>query len=281
MKILARGICLLLVGAAVSRGQTVTYPLVETSTVFDGDSFGNAEITLADGRVYFTVDTPTATDGQFIYWLGTAPTTKNWQVSLDVHLATAASLGVASEQSVYASLIVYRTGDSLTYTGNQPDFHGSYASVARNAALTPNDILVGSNYRPGVSVFGANVASASTDVSLRVGFNGSTKGMTVFYDANGATGGYSFTSLNASVDTDAPATTWLMGPNDTFSFAILLQTTGVPVDFGALYVENFRTSGLSAIPEPSAGAALAGLGMLGLAFWRRSVRQRLIASRHP
>ncbi len=38
------------------------------------------------------------------------------------------------------------------------------------------------------------------------------------------------------------------------------------VTVGSAYADNFS---VSAIPEPSTYAAFAGLGALGLAFWRR------------
>ena len=65
---------------------------------------------------------------------------------------------------------------------------------------------------------------------------------------------------------------WGLAGDDTRpAFVIMLVgvSHNLEIGSGAMTFDNFQYTGLSAIPEPSTYAALAGLGALGLAIWRR------------
>jgi len=77
-----------------------------------------------------------------------------------------------------------------------------------------------------------------------------------------------------------------MGPTDTFTLALVgnsLDDGGVvgfgpTISAGALTLDNFYGTGLTAVPEPSTYAAICGALALGLATWTRQ-RRKAEASR--
>jgi len=100
----------------------------------------------------------------------------------------------------------------------------------------------------------------STDVFLRLTWDAGTQALNSFYSLDGS----SYTALA----TFSPTTQWTAGAaTGGFNFEIFGNSNlAGAISAGSVYADNFA---VSAIPEPSTYAAVAGLGALGLAFWRR------------
>ena len=113
-----------------------------------------------------------------------------------------------------------------------------------------------------------NVGTAdSTDVHLRLAWDAGTQALNSYYSLDGS----NYTSLA----TYSPITEWTAGAaTGGFNFEVFGNSNiAGAISAGSIYADNFS---VSAIPEPSTYAAFAGLGALGLAFWRR--RQARVAA---
>lgn len=111
-----------------------------------------------------------------------------------------------------------------------------------------------------------NMATADkTDVTLRLSWDATAQTLGAAYSLDGS----SFTS----VATFLPVSEWdnsTNGVTNGFNFGVFGNSnTASAISIGSVYADNFS---VSAIPEPSTYAALAGLGALGLALWRRRAK---------
>ncbi len=99
-----------------------------------------------------------------------------------------------------------------------------------------------------------------TNVHLRLSWDAGTQVLNSSYSFDGG----SYTTLA----TYNPVAQWTAGAaTGGFNFEIFGNSNmAAAISTGSVYADNFS---VSAIPEPSTYAALAGLGALGLAFWRR------------
>lgn len=258
---------LVLLVASGLRAQTVTDDFSTAANWSAASSFGGGALAITGGRANYTATSPTDYDWSIMTWTGgTYSYTSNWQVQVDVH-AGAAGVLTTGNQYFYGSLTVFRTGDTLNGNDDPPAANLLSADILRNGGTESQFQtgwgLVGDNYYEA-----GNVNNSSTDAALRVAFDSVTKTLTTYFDANGATGGYSWTSLS-SIDVDG-AQNWNMTGTSTFSLALASysgdDTTGPAIGAGGVYFDNFS---VTAIPEPSTYAAFAGLGALGLVLWRR------------
>lgn len=120
----------------------------------------------------------------------------------------------------------------------------------------------GYNFRTEGSSFTPVTAATAdfTDVHLRLAWDAGTQVLNSYYSFDGS----SYTSLA----TFNPVSQWTAGAaTGGFNFEIFGNSNmAAAISVGAVYADNFS---VSAIPEPSTYAAFAGLGALGLAFWRR------------
>jgi hypothetical protein len=106
------------------------------------------------------------------------------------------------------------------------------------------------------------------DVLLRMTFDPSTKGLAFNYSFNSGT---SFTA-GATFDLDGTHAGLVAPYQDGIALQLVTANsaaTGLAIGAGQMSFDNFS---VTAIPEPSTYAALAGLGALGLALWRRQRR---------
>lgn len=107
-----------------------------------------------------------------------------------------------------------------------------------------------------------NVTTAdSTDVRLRLSWDAGTQALTSSYSFDS---GATYTSIAAS----SPISNWTAGTATSgFFFEAFGNSNAIPaITSGTIFADNFS---VSAIPEPSTYAAMAGAATLGLAFWRR------------
>jgi hypothetical protein len=113
----------------------------------------------------------------------------------------------------------------------------------------------------GTGFSAASVATGDVnDVFLRLAWDAGAQTLNSFYSFDGS----SYTALS----TFNPGSQWTAGSAaNGFYFEVLGNSNlAGAISGGSMYADNFA---VSAIPEPSTYAALAGLGALGLAFWRR------------
>jgi hypothetical protein len=100
----------------------------------------------------------------------------------------------------------------------------------------------------------------ATDVNLRLAWNAGTQMLNSYYSFDG-------TNYN-SLATFTPVSQWTGGAAASgFFFEVFGNSNAAgAISAGSAFADSFA---VSAIPEPSTYAALAGLGALGLAIWRR------------
>ena len=151
------------------------------------------------------------------------------------------------------------TGSEFATVGIQVfNDNNSYSALMLSATSSGNFIRSEGNGFTAV-----NTATAdNTDVTLRLTWDATAQTLGAAYSLDGS----SFTS----VATFLPVSQWDNSTNGVangFNFGVFGNSnTTAAISVGSVYADNFA---VSAIPEPSTYAALAGLGALGLAFWRR------------
>jgi hypothetical protein len=251
-----------------------------SSTVALGNS---AAISVSGGVANYTVATPTAQDFAYVAYTGAVGSyTSNWSVRVDVNYAAGSSIFTPSTaQFVNLGLMVVPTGVTPVITGGGPTFNGFAveSNLYSNAANAYNRDIRTAVFSPGNALdaetryaqqFGG---FSTTQTAVQISFDATTKTLMGHYDANGATGGYSFSSMT---DLTANAGGWGMTDASTFSLYVMGASgndagglTGVTIGTGLATLDNLTGTGLTAIPEPSSYAAMAGALALGLVVWRR------------
>lgn len=150
-------------------------------------------------------------------------------------------------------------GDYATIGFQVENDNANYSALMLSSTGTGNFIRA-----EGIGFTAVNTATAdNTDVTLRLTWDAGAQTLAAAYSLDGT----SFTS----VATFLPLTQWdnTGGGNvsNGFNFEVFGNSNiAGAISAGSVYADNFA---VSAIPEPSTYAAFAGLGALGLAFWRR------------
>ena len=158
------------------------------------------------------------------------------------------------------------TGSEFATVGIQVfNDNNSYSALMLSSTSTGNWLRAEGNGFTAV-----NTATAdNTDVTLRLSWDAGAQSLAAAYSLDGS----SFTS----VATFLPVSQWDNSTNGVangFNFGVFGNSnTTAAISVGNVYADNFS---VSAIPEPSTYAAFAGLGAIGLAFWRR--RQKAAAA---
>ncbi len=166
----------------------------------------------------------------------------NWNTSTSVLLNAAAKRSFGLEFNQSTGGVVVRHGGG-TYSGT----YDTGALVSVSIFLNDHDTNTLDYLMPGTST----VATLNANSAV-VFLNGTLVG--------DATSGFVMSTVTGSGNTTGDATLGRLGFN---------SNTTQTVDF---LIDNLYVTDVSAIPEPSAYAALAGVGGLGLAFWRRRRR---------
>lgn len=260
----------LAVALDVSAQVTVTDNFGTASNWTAASSFGNSSLAISGGRVNYTSSGGSGTDsGSYITWTGgTYSYSTSWEMQVDVH-ARAASLGSPFDY-FYGSLTAYRTGHSFFQVNgsDQPIYTSMSADIIRpgesSNGFQLSYSLSGNDWFELPDNGGLGVSNGTTDGALRVTFDASTKVMTAWFDANGATGGYSWTSA-ASIDIDG-AQNFGMTSSDTFTLALAVSSGADVFVGGDIYFDNFS---VTAIPEPSTYAVWLGVAAIGGVMGRR------------
>ncbi len=183
------------------------------------------------------------------------PFTSSWSA-----VVSATNLVTPGAGYTYQGLETY----TLTSTNGNNAYYGMYLSTFNGGAQLAAEWGI---WNAGTGDFDRQRTVVSTldttDVLLRLDYNGDTKVMSAGYSFNGST----FFNVG-SFDLDG-AQAGLEAPNlnglGLQLIAVLNQGAG-PVAAGELHFDNLA---VSAVPEPSTYAALAGLAALGLVWWRR------------
>jgi PEP-CTERM motif len=114
-----------------------------------------------------------------------------------------------------------------------------------------------------------------TDVLVRMSHNSTTKDITLAYSLDSGATYLDTTTFNPNLTGGGvSAGNWYAAPTDGYSFRILgRNSVDTPIAGDLMYADDFSVvagaTAMTAIPEPSTYAGLAGLGALGLVLWRR------------
>jgi hypothetical protein len=184
------------------------------------------------------------------------PYTSSWMAQVD---ATAVTSGVSTGY-LNAGLLLY----SMTPTVNNATYAlylAGGATGTKNVVLQIDTLNAGGTYD---TTHASSVTSDTTDVTLRLSYDGTTHLLTPSYSLDGAT------YINFSSYDLAGAYGGTTIPPNYNGFGLQLYGGAAngagPVTSGTITFDNLS---VSSIPEPSTYAALAGLAALGLVVLRR------------
>ena len=177
----------------------------------------------------------------------------DWQVQVDF------TLGLASQVE---SQVTMWTLYASALTANPPNDYLK-AELNQNYMQTGYRILNSTLYKDNSTVASENLGSltAGSAIALQIAYSATGKTLTLGYDADAGTGGYSFTTLHT-----ADINTWALNATDDFGFRIQASNTvnggtSAAITSGETFADNFSLT-TAAIPEPAAAGVL--LGALGL-----------------
>jgi len=205
------------------------------STKWTADVADGGTLTETNSRVEYTAPAGSSERFAFRPWnLNKASYDTDWEVTLDVRNTLAFNSGVQKEGSV--GLLVYPTATPPT-------------------SDTPKALSLGlfSDWQDGFSTKGfivycddsdeeAIADSTSTSGAVRIVFNSRTKILYTYYDADGATNGYTWTPLGTlGVGGAGGAFTenWGMSGAATFEVAVFGSSEGIAITSGQATADNF------------------------------------------
>lgn len=269
-----------------------------TDNFSSSSNWGSANYNLGSSSGTIAIDTVTNQRVNFSASMGandflqaampfsyTAPTGSDWSVSLAVTNLFASS--ASANQSVQVGLFVSNT-TGLSWSSTPPITH-DYVKLVLAADSTNNQYIHGGLHVNGSAVTALSGQSnpkwtygiSQTSGTLVVSYDSTNKVITTGYNFNGTLYQFASYGINSSAGTTANSA-FDSPPSFTVSlYAQANSTSGSAFNLssGTAYLDNFTTTSsttaMTAVPEPSTYAALAGLGALGLAFWRRQRRTAL------
>lgn len=252
----------------------------DTPVTLIGDT-GTMQISGGVGN-YYTNAAPT--DTQFAYMRYTGTTLSfgtSWSIRVDANYAAPSSLFTAgSGQFINLGLMVTPGSATVALSGGEPAFDGFMVSsnLFSTPANTYNRGFQTSIISNGSSVDGTEVgysvigSATATFTAVRLSYDAGTHVLTASFDGNTTNGYDNFALPSQSVNVN---TLWGMSGSDTFSLYLFGNSGWDDAGIAAsptIALGGATFDNLSAIPEPSTYAAIAGALALGLAAWRRRAR---------
>lgn len=250
-----------------------------TPATLAGDT-GTFQISGGVGN-YYTNEAPTGDQFSYMQYNGVALSYgASWSIRVDVNYAAPGGIFTAnSQQYMNLGLMVTPGTATLGISGEAPTFNGFLVSsnLFSTTAETYNRGFQTSIFSNGAAADGTEYGynpsvTAATFTAVMLSYDAATKMLTASFDAD-TTNGYTYTSMpSQSVNVQS---LWSMTGSDTFSLYLFGNSgwdevgdnISPTIGLGASTFDN-----LSAIPEPSTYAAMAGVCALGLAVWRRRAR---------
>ena len=238
----------------------------------EGTGLSAPTVTLAAGSTMPTANSSSHNGGVLGFnvmdseWAYGSPNFNNWGATSAAEIDT-----------------LFATGD---YTISVPTFSAvtltlgtSLANISSVVANAPLFTLTGGTWSGGVYVVNVNQAVTITSNAF-AGFSSNANGhisFDLFQQGGGLninderlysddTGADNFISYTINADTLTSGQTYSV--NGSFAAVLDIDTT-IPGALLAAFLESSTNFTISAVPEPSAYAACAGLVVLGLACWRR------------
>ena len=213
---------------------------------------GGGALTETNQRLQFTATGASTNDVAVRPWIANNGSfTANWILQLDVNLP---ALTLSANQLLAIGLVV-RDGDNLsstfsaqlnfdTYTGSRRYFHSGYRVN-------------------GGSSLDVDSTTAATSAAVRIRYDAATTTLFAEADADGAVGGYNFTTFESQ-----NISAWNMTATSVFQGNAIGATENSPVITSGnnIFGDNF----VAAVPEPSTYILLiAGIGIVALKRLRR------------
>lgn len=210
-----------------------------------GSSSPQTTLTVANGRINY-VTTSTGDEGCGAQWNGQKlPVNKDWSISADVHIDAFTLTSVGQFADILFG--VGRTGD-LMNTSILFEYDRGWWGSGKGYDID-NDIQVNGIDYPGIfDVYGLT----SPDASLRLDYVASTRSITFYFDANGASGGYSWASQGVLPMGDVMDLLGITNA-DTFTILVVGSSEFKSVSSGVVYLKNMKvtTNGSTPPTKPS------------------------------
>lgn len=239
---------------------------------------GDSTFTISSGSAnYFINGSPGETDFSAVRNTTlVAPTATNWSLSVSVTYAGGIFSG-STQQFINAGLMVLQTGTTPGVDGGGiPTFNGFMV----NSNLYWNGTTTGSDLRTSVIADGVEspdnetryaVNSVPASATLYINYNAASQTLSGAYDIGGG-----ITAMTTASFDSVNTASWFGSGADTFSIYLMGNSgldlgvgVGPQISEGDVSFTNLNGSGLTAVPEPSTYAAIAGAAALGLVAWRR------------
>lgn len=255
--------------------------VASAQSVFGSDNFDDNSLTVGAGQRWISTydlsgDTTAGTftesggqlsytssseDTQFLRWSGINTYTDNdfdrdWEISIDVtNIANPANGYVTAGLQIYTT---YAVGQSL--------FYNAYYTIMVSSSSGNPGIVTEWAKSNGTTLDAPTTNFISfgdtTDVTLRLSWNSTTNLLTAGYSTNGInfTTGQTFDLAGAEAGYQDPY-------NQKMGIELFVRSAdGAGLVSGGVSFDNMA---VSAVPEPSTYAAIAGALMLGFAAWKR------------
>lgn len=249
-----------------------------TPTTLMGDT-GTLQVSSNVGN-YYTNGAPSGNQFAYIQFSGaTLSYDTDWSIRVDANYATPSSIFTAgSAQFINLGLMVTPSSATVGISGGAPTFDGFVVSsnLFSTSTNTYNRGFQTSIFANGSATDGTeggySVVSGATATAVIISYNAGTHTLTASFDGNTGNGYDSFALSSQSVNVNS---TWGMSSSGTFNLYLFGNsgwdesgTDASPtIALGQATFDN-----LSAVPEPSTYAAIAGVLAMGFAVWRRQRR---------
>lgn len=216
---------------------------------------------VSGGVANFTVSGPAESDANLIRSTGVVGSySSNWSVYVDVNYAAPGTIFTSGiEQFINLGLMVAKTGVTPGISSDLPTFHGFEvaSNLYQNASNVRSRDIRTSLFGPGsftddsTRYTEVSPIATATNTAVQISYNATTHVLTAGFDADGSTGGHSFTSIPTLT---ADAGTWSMTGSDTFSIYLFANSgydgsasgVGPGITAGEAVIDNLYSTGFAA-----------------------------------